>query len=116
MVTVMIKSTSWERVLADRNRALELLRTSLGNVSAEFRPGQWEAIDSIVNRSERRLVVEQTGWGKSSVYFIATRLLRDSGKGPTLIISPLLALMRNQVSAAQALGVTAETLNSSNRE
>lgn len=64
---------------------------------AEFRPGQWEAIDALVNRRERLLVVQRTGWGKSSVYFIATRILRDRGRGPTLIVSPLLALMRNQI-------------------
>lgn len=100
--------------MADKEEGLRLLRESLNNNQAEFRTGQWDAIDSIVNRSERRLVVERTGWGKSSVYFIATKLLRNAGRGPTLIISPLLALMRNQVAAAEALGVTARSLNSSN--
>lgn len=56
-----------------------------------FRDGQWEAIDALVSARRRLLVVERTGWGKSSVYFIATRLLRDQGHGPTLIVSPLLA-------------------------
>ena len=83
---------------------------------ADFRRGQWEAIDSLVNRRERLLVVQRTGWGKSYVYFIATRILRDNGHGPTLIVSPLLALMRNQVEAAERLGIRARTINSTNRE
>ena len=83
---------------------------------AEFRPGQWEAIDALVNRSERLLVVQRTGWGKSSVYFIATRILRDRGRGPTLIVSPLLALMRNQIEAAGRLGIRALSINSTNRQ
>ena len=83
---------------------------------AEFRPGQWEAIDALVNRRERLLVVQRTGWGKSSVYFIATRILRDRGRGPTLIVSPLLALMRNQIEAAGRLGIRALSINSTNRQ
>ena len=83
---------------------------------AEFRPGQWEAIDALVNRRERLLVVQRTGWGKSSVYFIATRILRDRGRGPTLIVSPLLALMRNQIEAAGRLRIRALSINSTNRE
>lgn len=77
--------------------------------------GQWEAIDALANRRERIIVVQRTGWGKSSVYFIATRLLRQQySRGPTLIISPLLALMRNQVEAATKLGIRSATLNSTN--
>ena len=102
--------------MAEKLQALGLLRKSLGTSAAEFRPGQWEAIDGIVNRSERRLVVERTGWGKSSVYFIATKLLREAGKGLTLIVSPLLSLMRNQIEAAESLGVNAQTINSSNSD
>ena len=83
---------------------------------AEFRPGQWEAIDALVNRRERLLVVQRTGWGKSSVYFIATRILRDRGRGPTLIVSPLLALMRNQIEAAGRLRIRALSINSTNRQ
>ena len=75
---------------------------------------QWEAIDSLVNLQERQLVVQRTGWGKSNVYFIATRILRDRGLGPTLIVSPLLALMRDQRDAAGRIGVEADTINSSN--
>ena len=101
--------------MTNRVKALELLRTSLANPSAEFRPGQWESIDAIVNRRRKLLVVERTGWGKSSVYFIATRILRDRGEGPTIIISPLLALMRNQIEAAERLGIRALTINSTNK-
>ena len=84
--------------------------------TVDFRRGQWEAIDSLVNQRKRLLVVQRTGWGKSSVYFIATRILRDRGRGPTLIVSPLLALMRNQIEAAGRLGICARTINSTNRE
>ncbi|OGZ06796.1 MAG: ATP-dependent DNA helicase RecG [Candidatus Lloydbacteria bacterium RIFCSPHIGHO2_02_FULL_54_17] len=99
-----------------RNDALIFLRRSLQSPIADFRAGQWEAIDALVNRTKKLLVVERTGWGKSSVYFIATRMLRDSGKGPTLIVSPLLALMRNQIEAASRLGISALTINSTNTE
>ena len=68
---------------------------------AEFRDGQWEAIEEIVVNRGRALVVQRTGWGKSAVYFIATRLLREAGRGPTLIVSPLLALMNNQIDMAE---------------
>lgn len=99
-----------------RERALELLRRAVGDPRAQFRPGQWEAIQALVERRERLLVVERTGWGKSIVYFIATRLLRDQGPGCALLISPLLALMRNQIAAAGRIGVRAETINSTNPE
>lgn len=94
----------------------DLLRLALQNPEAEFREGQWEAIDTLVNGRRRLLVVQRTGWGKSTVYFIATRLLRDRGAGPTLIISPLLALMRNQIDAAERLGICALTINSTNQD
>lgn len=100
--------------MTDLANALTLLRRALGDPAAEFRPGQWAAIDAIVNHRRRLLVVERTGWGKSSVYFIATRILRDRGAGPTLIVSPLLALMRNQVEAADRLGIRAVSINSTN--
>lgn len=93
-----------------------LLCRALNNPSADFRDGQWEAIDALVNKQNRLLVVQRTGWGKSSVYFIATRILRDKGQGPTLIISPLLALMRNQIEAAARLGIRALTINSTNKK
>jgi ATP-dependent DNA helicase RecQ len=99
---------------ADRRRALALLQHALHDPTADFRAGQWEAIEALVDRQARLLLVRRTGWGKSLVYFMATRLLRDQGKGPALLISPLLALMRDQVAAANKLGVHAATLNSSN--
>lgn len=98
----------------NRTEALTLLRTATNNAHVDFRDGQWEAITALVNQKQRALVVQSTGWGKSMVYFIATRILRDQGSGPTLIVSPLLALMRNQVAAAHRLNIKAATINSSN--
>lgn len=99
-----------------RARALCLLRQALGDPVAEFRDGQWEAIEALIQRRARLLLVQRTGWGKSAVYFLSTRLLRDAGAGLTLIVSPLLALMRNQIDAAVRLGLRAVTVNSTNRE
>ncbi len=96
-----------------RATALRYLRGALNQPTADFRPGQWESIQAILE-SKRLLVIERTGWGKSMVYFLATRLLRNAGAGPSLLISPLLALMRNQLEAAARIGVKAETINSSN--
>jgi ATP-dependent DNA helicase RecQ len=92
------------------------LRSLTDEPSADFRPGQLEAIHDLVADRARVLCVQRTGWGKSAVYFLATALLREAGGGPTLIISPLLALMRNQIAAAQRLGLRAHTVNSTNRE
>lgn len=100
----------------EKAAAEELLRTSLGDPHAEFRDGQWEAINELVNHRRKLLVVQRTGWGKSSVYFISAKIFRDRGMGPTIIISPLLALMRNQIESARRLGIIAETMNSSNRD
>jgi ATP-dependent DNA helicase RecQ len=97
-----------------RTQALNLLRQALGDQTATFRDGQWQAISALVQRQARLLVVQRTGWGKSLVYFLATRLLRDQGAGCTILISPLLSLMRNQIAAAQRIGVRAETINSTN--
>ncbi len=83
---------------------------------AQFRPGQWEAISALVDEQQRALVVQRTGWGKSMVYFIATRLLRSRGAGPTILISPLLSLMRNQIQAANTLGLAADSINSANSQ
>ncbi|WP_343552339.1 RecQ family ATP-dependent DNA helicase [Pantoea sp.] len=94
--------------------AQELLKTALANEQAQFREGQWEAIDAIVNQRQKLLVVQRTGWGKSSVYFISAKIFRDRGMGPTIIVSPLLALMRNQIESARRLGIVAETMNSAN--
>lgn len=99
-----------------RNDAEKLLKVAIDNQAAVFRGGQWEAIDALVNHRQKLLVVQRTGWGKSSVYFISTRILRDRGQGPTIIISPLLALMRNQIEAARRIGVNAVTINSTNTQ
>lgn len=95
--------------------AQQALEATLGEGS-RFRKGQLEAICTLVEDRDRTLVVQRTGWGKSVVYFIATRLLRDAGLGPTILISPLLSLMRDQVRMAGDLGVRAATINSSNRD
>ncbi|MER3414257.1 MAG: ATP-dependent DNA helicase RecG [Armatimonadota bacterium] len=98
-----------------RSQALAVLRSGLGE-SAEFQPGQWEAIRSVLIAGSRQLLVQRTGWGKSVVYFVATRLLRDAARGPTLIVSPLLALMRNQVEMSRRFGVVAASIDSTNRD
>jgi len=99
-----------------KEKALLILRQALNNSTADFRPGQWEAIEDLVLKQSRLLVVQRTGWGKSLVYFLATRLLRDRGQGCTLLISPLLALMRNQIAATEHINIKATTINSSNKE
>src|SRR3954471_9408822 len=99
-----------------RDEAEALLGRLTGSPSPDFRDGQWEAIDQLVEQRGRVLVVQRTGWGKSAVYFIATRLLRDRGAGATVLISPLLALMRNQLQMAARAGVRAATINSDNRD
>lgn len=95
-------------------RALALLQLGSGKSDATFRDGQEEAIRHVVEGRGRLLVVQKTGWGKSFVYFIAAKLLREAGSGPALLISPLLSLMRNQIAAAERMGVRAATINSSN--
>ncbi|MDE2839647.1 MAG: DEAD/DEAH box helicase, partial [Chloroflexota bacterium] len=97
-------------------RALELLRLGTGISDATFREGQEEAIRYVVEGRGRLLVVQKTGWGKSNVYFIATKLLREAGAGPALLISPLLSLMRNQIEAAERMGVRALTINAGNKD
>lgn len=96
-----------------RERAEALLR-ELAGAQARLREDQWTAIEALVVQRRRALVVQRTGWGKSAVYFIAAKLLRGAGRGPTVIVSPLLALMRNQVAAARRAGVVAATINSGN--
>jgi len=103
-------------VAYDPKRALELLRIGSGRADATFRDGQEDAIRHIVEGKGRLLVVQKTGWGKSFVYFIATKLLREAGAGSALLISPLLALMRNQIAAAERIGVRAATINSDNQD
>ncbi|TFD72836.1 RecQ family ATP-dependent DNA helicase [Cryobacterium fucosi] len=97
-----------------RADALEILRTLVGRDDAAFHEGQFEAIATLVDARKRALVVQRTGWGKSAVYFVATLLLRRQGAGPTILVSPLLALMRDQVAAAARAGVRAVSINSSN--
>src|ERR1700729_231396 len=98
-----------------RARAEDHLQ-ALAGAEAKLREDQWEAIEALVIGHRRALVVQRTGWGKSAVYFIATALLRQAGAGPTVIVSPLLALMRNQVEAAARAGIHARTINSANLE
>jgi ATP-dependent DNA helicase RecQ len=99
-----------------RDRAEELLRALVGRDDARLRDDQWTAVEALVDARRRALVVQRTGWGKSAVYFVATGLLRERGAGPTVIVSPLLALMRNQVDAARRAGIRAETIHSANTE
>jgi len=100
---------------ATRDRALSRLRALVGRPDAAFHDGQYEAVSALVDDHARALVVQRTGWGKSAVYFVATMLLREQGAGPTILVSPLLALMRDQVEAAARAGVRALSINSANR-
>ncbi|MGW0805221.1 RecQ family ATP-dependent DNA helicase [Nonomuraea sp. NPDC002799] len=98
-----------------REEAEKRLRALAGD-HATLREDQWAAIEALVVDRRRVLVVQRTGWGKSAVYFVATALLREMGEGPTVIVSPLLALMRNQIAAAERAGIRAVTINSANPE
>ena len=97
-----------------QERAHKLLRIMLG-ADVNFREGQWEAISKVLQR-KRTLLVQKTGWGKSIVYFLATKLLRNQGSGPTVLISPLLSLMRNQIEMAERIGIRAVSINSTNED
>ncbi|WP_313477539.1 DEAD/DEAH box helicase [Microbacterium sp.] len=97
-----------------RDAALAALRELVGRPDATFHDGQYEAIEALVAGRRRALVVQRTGWGKSAVYFVATLLLRRQGAGPTVLVSPLLALMRDQIAAAERAGVRAVAINSTN--
>ncbi|MFJ4044588.1 RecQ family ATP-dependent DNA helicase [Microbacterium sp. NPDC089987] len=97
-----------------RDAALAALRELVGRPDATFHDGQYEAIEALVAGHRRALVVQRTGWGKSAVYFVATLLLRKQGAGPTVLVSPLLALMRDQIAAAERAGVRAVAINSTN--
>ncbi|MFJ4517653.1 RecQ family ATP-dependent DNA helicase [Streptomyces sp. NPDC088817] len=104
---------------ADLRKAADAVLARLvgdGTGTARLREDQWKAIEALVADRRRALVVQRTGWGKSAVYFVATSLLRARGSGPTVIVSPLLALMRNQVDAAARAGIHARTINSANTE
>ena len=98
-----------------KEKAIGYLRTSLDNPEADFRGGQWKSINRLL-KNKRVLVVQRTGWGKSMVYFLATKLLREQGAGATLLISPLLSLMRNQIEAAEKIGIKARKVDSTNSE
>ncbi|MEO7422427.1 MAG: DEAD/DEAH box helicase, partial [Ornithinibacter sp.] len=100
--------------LAEQARAA--LRRLVGRDDVDFRDGQLEAVSALVADRSRVLVVQRTGWGKSAVYFVATALRRAEGAGPTVIISPLLALMRDQIAAAERAGIRAVTMNSANAQ
>jgi ATP-dependent DNA helicase RecQ len=106
--------TSTSTATDSRSEALDALRALTGRPDAVFHDGQLEAILALVDDRRRALVVQRTGWGKSAVYFIASLLLRRRGAGPTLLVSPLLALMRDQVAAAERAGVRAVAINSTN--
>lgn len=95
------------------SKGLEQLRKMTGIANAHFRDDQWEAIEGLVLKRKRELVVQKTGWGKSAVYFIATKLLQEEKRGTTLIISPLISLMRNQIQSAEKLDLYVVTYNSS---
>ncbi len=103
-------------LLFDRDVGQQWLRQALEDEQAGFRPSQWEAIEAVVQHRRRCLVVQRTGWGKSLVYFLATLFHRKAGQGFTLLVSPLLALMRNQIQQAERLGLVAMTVNSDNTE
>jgi ATP-dependent DNA helicase RecQ len=105
--------TATSAPIATRARAQAILEQLAGS-AANLRDDQWTAIEALVVQRRQALVVQRTGWGKSAVYFIAAKLLRESGRGATVIVSPLLALMRNQVAAAERAGVRAATINSGN--
>jgi ATP-dependent DNA helicase RecQ len=100
--------------LSAREAAERHLRALVGRDDALLRDDQWSAIEALAVDRRRALVVQRTGWGKSAVYFVATKLLREGGAGPTVIVSPLLALMRNQIAAAERAGIRAVTINSTN--
>ena len=98
-----------------REYAVDTLRHALNNKNADFRDGQWEAIDGILH-NKRLLVVQRTGWGKSMIYFLAAKFLREEKRGMTLLISPLLSLMRNQIESAKRVGIGCMTINSTNED
>src|SRR3954471_17462164 len=102
-------STAGTREEAERH-----LRALVGRDDARLHDDQWAAIEALVVEQSRVLVVQKTGWGKSAVYFVATALMRELGAGPTVIVSPLLALMRNQIDSAARAGIRAVTVNSAN--
>ena len=112
----MTAATTDEARRQVRSSAESYLRVLVGNEDAALYDDQWAAVEALAVEHRRALVVQRTGWGKSAVYFVATLMLREAGAGPTVIISPLLALMRNQIEAATRAGIRAVTINSTNIE
>ena len=112
----MTTDTTPEHSTVGREQAEGFLKALVGRDDATLRDDQWTAIEALAVGRRRALVVQRTGWGKSAVYFVATLLLRAQGAGPTVIVSPLLALMRNQIEAAERAGIRAVTINSTNLE
>ena len=113
-MTTPIAAATDDVRLSAREAAERHLRALVGRDDARLREDQWAAIEALAVDRRRALVVQRTGWGKSAVYFVATKLLREAGAGPTVIVSPLLALMRNQIAAAERAGIRAVTINSTN--
>src|SRR5688500_15653813 len=109
-------STATPETTSTREEAERHLRALVGRDDVQLHDDQWRAIEALVVEQRRVLVVQRTGWGKSAVYFVATALMRELGAGPTVIISPLLALMRNQIEAAERAGIRAATINATNVE
>ena len=109
-------TTTTPGATSTRDQAERHLRALVGREDVRLHDDQWAAIEALVVEQRRALVVQKTGWGKSAVYFVATALMRELGAGPTVIISPLLALMRNQIEAAERAGIRAATINSTNIE
>ena len=101
-------------LIDDMAERVQALLTVLAGPRALLRDDQLAAIQALVVDRRRVVVVKRTGWGKSAVYFVATRLLRDAGAGPTLLVSPLLSLMRDQIAKAEGIGIRAATINSTN--
>jgi len=99
-------------------QARQWLREAINDHTVDFRPRQWEAIDTVVNQRRRLLVVERTGWGKSLVYFLSARVLREKRRNDalTVVVSPLISLMRNQIEQARRVDVKAVTINHLNSD
>jgi len=116
VVTPTVARMSLDAPPVSADAARDALRRLVRRDDVDFRDGQLEAIESLVEGRRRVLVVQRTGWGKSAVYFVATSLRRAAGAGPTIIVSPLLALMRDQIAAAERAGIRAVSMNSANPE
>ena len=102
-------------MMFSKETALNELKRALKNEDAKFKPLQFEALESIVKNRDKLLLVQKTGWGKSMIYFLATKFLKQNNIGLTIIISPLIALMRNQIFSARNLNLNIETINSTNQ-